>query len=81
MIARDDVDAADRVVDEIQERLWSVRAYPYSGQDVSWLLVGLRRLTVRRYLIFYSVADSPKSLIVERVLHSSRNVEALFQKD
>ena len=69
------------MIDNIQDQLWSLREYPELGRDVSWLLEGLRRLSIHYYLIFYSVADSPKSLIVERVLHGTRDLEALFQEE
>ena len=80
-VARDNVAAADRLIDDIQSRLWGLVDFPEMGQDVSWLLPGLRRLTMNQYLAFYSISDSPKSVIVERVLHAMRDVDPLIGEE
>ena len=73
-----DVDSHVRLSQLIVERC---KRLAEMGQDVSWLLPGLRRLTMNQYLAFYSISDSPKSVIVERVLHAMRDVDPLIGEE
>jgi plasmid stabilization system protein ParE len=68
-------------MDLLYERVTRLVDYPKLGPAVPWLLEGLRVLTVQNYLIFYSVADSPKSVTIECVLHGSRDLKALFEEE
>ena len=40
---------------------------------------GIRMLAYQRYLIFFSVAEN-KTVLIERVLHSARNLSEIMSK-
>ena len=64
-------DAADKLIDEVDERLRGLAKYPRSGELVEHLRTGTRRIVIRkRFLLFYE--PRPKSIIVLRVLHGAR---------
>ena len=46
------------------------------GTPTPQLAKGLRRFPTRGYVIFYSV--TAETLVVERVLHGARDIEALL---
>ncbi len=52
-VAERDVEAADRLIDEITGRFDHLLAYPEAGRARHELLVNLRSLPVKRYVIFY----------------------------
>lgn len=75
-IARDNPDAADRIIDHFTERFAALCEFPHLGVACPEIAENLRRLPARGYMIFYSVrADS---LVIERVLHGARDIEAFF---
>ena len=74
-IAADNIDAAVRWADEIDQSLRLLAKNPLLGEDSSRLLLGSRRHTFGRFLIFYrTTADG---IIVLRVLHGSRDIDNL----
>jgi toxin ParE1/3/4 len=75
-VAERDVEAADRLIDEITGRLDHLMAYPEAGRARHDLLVNLRSLPVKRYVIFYQPTDN--GVEVFRVLHGSRDVQGEF---
>lgn len=75
-IARDNVDAALRWLDDIQQLFQMLAHYPLMGEDVSDLLVGCRRQVFGNYLVFYLPEDD--GITIVRVLHGSRNIDNLF---
>ena len=75
-VAERDVEAADRLVDEITGRFDHLLAYPEAGRARHELLVNLRSLPVKRYVIFYQPTDD--GVEVFRVLHGSRHVQNEF---
>jgi len=71
-IAADNVDAADRVREEIYEAIQSVIPFPYIGHSRPDLTARpLRFQTVREYVIVYAPDEKP--LVVIAVLHGRRN--------
>jgi toxin ParE1/3/4 len=75
-IAVDDPDAADRVIDEIFERIRSLTAFPRAGHLRPDLTSRPVRFTVvREYLIAYAPDEKP--LWVLAVLHGRRNPRIL----
>lgn len=75
-VAERDVEAADRLVDEITGRFDHLLAYPEAGRARHDLLVNLRSLPVKRYVIFYQPTDDGVEIF--RVLHGSRDVQSEF---
>ena len=52
-IAQDNPDAADRLLDSIDERCTTLAQFPYIGISRDELMPALRSLPVGNYLIFY----------------------------
>lgn len=75
-IAERDVEAADRLIDEITGRFDHLLAYPEAGRARHELLVNLRSFPVKRYVIFYQPTDDGVEIF--RVLHGSRDVQSEF---
>lgn len=75
-IARDDVDAADRMIDQFEDRCLRLAEHPEAGRARPELAPGLRSLPVGRYIVFYR--PGPDSLEIARVVHGARDLPALF---
>lgn len=75
-VAERDVEAADRLIDEITGRFDHLLAYPEAGRARHELLVNLRSLPVKRYVIFYQPTEDGVEIF--RVLHGSRDVQSEF---
>ena len=75
-IAEDDVDAADRVVNEVYEAIRALVSFPQQGHrrpDLSSR--PLRFKVVRDFLIAYAPDENP--LLVVAVIHGRRNPRVL----
>ncbi len=71
-IAADNLDAADRVREEIYEAIQSIVPFPYIGHSRPDLTSKpLRFQTVRVYVIVYAPEEKPLAVIA--VLHGRRN--------
>lgn len=75
-IARHDMRAADRLVEEIDAKCDLLAQMPELGRRRDELLPGLRSLAVRGYVIIYRPA--PDGIYVLRVIHGSRDLTQLF---
>ena len=75
-IAEDNMRAADGVIDNFTETFRLLCVTPHMGTPTPQLAEGLRRFPTRGYVIFYSV--TAETLVVERVLHGARDIEALL---
>jgi toxin ParE1/3/4 len=75
-IAHDDVRAADRVLDDIEEKLLLLADQPGVGPARSDIAPELRYSPVRRYLILYrQITDG---IEIVRVVHGARDVPTLM---
>jgi toxin ParE1/3/4 len=75
-IAQDNVPAADRLILEIDCALDRILSFPQMGEAVDHLRLGVRRVTVGNYQLFYeSTSDCIRLL---RVYHASRRIEDMF---
>lgn len=75
-IAEDSLDQADRWVDKLDEQFRLIATQPLMGRARHELAADLRSFPFGRYVIFYApVADA---IDVVRVLHSARDVDAVF---
>lgn len=75
-VAVDDLQAADRVLAEIQRALQRISEQPELGRTRPELTQGLRSLPCGRYLIFYRVHDALVEFV--RILHGNRDIGALL---
>jgi toxin ParE1/3/4 len=74
-IAHDDVRAADRVLDDIEEKLLLLADQPGLGPARPDIAPDLRYFPVRRYLILYrQITDG---IEIVRVVHGARDVPML----
>ncbi len=75
-IARHDVRAADRLVEEIEAKCDLLVQMPELGRRRDELLPGLRSLAVRGYVVIYR--PEPGGIYVQRIIHGSRDLTQLF---
>jgi toxin ParE1/3/4 len=71
-IARDNLDAADRVLDAIEARWLQLARYPRSGMARDDIAPGIRHLVMGQYLTLYRVAGEGVEII--RILHGRRKI-------
>lgn len=76
-IPRDDIAAANRVIDDLTSRLPLLAASPKMGRLRNELGADLRSHVVGNYLIYYR--ETPPGIFVLRILHGARDVNRLFQ--
>jgi toxin ParE1/3/4 len=78
-IAEGNEDAADRVIDEIQAAFQKLLQMPDLGRTRDDLLPGLRSLVAfKPYVVFYQ--REGQTLLVARVLHGMRDMDAIFHE-
>lgn len=75
-IAREDVAAADRLLDRIDGVCAKLAVSPALGRSREELAPGLRSFPVGRYVIFYRPAAG--GIELARVLHGARDLDLLF---
>lgn len=75
-IARDNVQAADGLVDRFTDTYQKLADLPGMGVRQDQYRPGLRCFPVGKYIIFYTVADD--HIEVYRVLHGARRLEDLL---
>jgi toxin ParE1/3/4 len=75
-IARDNVTAADRLLDRIHEVCIDLAVSPDLGRSRDEIAPGLRSFPVGRYVIFYR--PRPGGIELARVLHGARDLDLLF---
>jgi toxin ParE1/3/4 len=75
-IAQDNPDAADRMLDRIDERCAAVAEFPIMGASREELFPSLRSFTVGKYVVFYLPQDD--GIEVVRVIPGMGDIEAFF---
>lgn len=76
-VGRENTAAADRLLDEIEERCRLLAQSPEMGRKREELATGLRSSVVGQYVIFYRpMADE---IQVIHVLHGARDLPRLFE--
>ena len=75
-IAADDPSAADRFVDLLVEKAFSLGDMPEMGRSRDEIESGIRSFPVRRYVLFYKVFE--EELVVLRIVSGHRDLDALF---
>lgn len=72
------IEIADRVIDSIGDRFLLLATHPHLGRSRDEdLRYGVRSFPVGKYIIFYRIENN--TVLIQRVLHGSRNIEALFR--
>ena len=75
-IAQENVGAADRLLDRIDQAIRLIAENPLIGEPQADLKRGLRRFVVGNYLVFYE--PIPDGIRVVRILHGARRWEEEF---
>lgn len=78
-IAGDNVQRADEFVDRIDAKFRALAAQPLMGRERKELGPGIRSIAMAPYVIFYEALTD--GVIIVRVLHGARDVEAEFQEE
>ena len=68
--------AATRVLKMIRKRIDSLAAHPFLGFERNDMVLGLRCLVVKQYLVFYQPTDTVVEIV--RVRHSAQSQDELF---
>lgn len=76
-IAKDNPDAAIRLLDRFDMRLSMLREHPGIGKKREELQPGVRCVVEGNYLIVYRLADDD-TVEVARVVHTKRNIRKLL---
>lgn len=77
-IAKSDEAAADRQIHRIEQAVKRLIDYPEIGHSREEAGAGVRVLTRDRHLIVYRYLAEDKRVVIERIVHGSRNLAALF---
>jgi len=75
-IAKDNVAAADRIIDMIVEKCRTLATHPEMGQSRPELAPQLRGFSAGNFVILYRPFRD--GIEVARVVHAARDVDALF---
>jgi toxin ParE1/3/4 len=77
-IARDNPDAAMRLIDRIDAVLQMLAENPLAGRDREELGPRVKSFSAGNYVLFYRPVSEGVELI--RVLHGARNLRAIFKR-
>ncbi|MBI4484467.1 MAG: type II toxin-antitoxin system RelE/ParE family toxin [Acidobacteria bacterium] len=69
---------ADRVVESLTKRFFLLGMHPRAGRRRDKLRAGLRAFPVSDYLVLYRIEGA--DAVIQRVVHGSRDLEALFDE-
>lgn len=75
-IAQDNLNAAENLVERIEELCQLLAQHPHLGRRREELAAGLRSFPAGSYIIFYQLITDGIEIV--RVLHSSRDIDSLF---
>jgi toxin ParE1/3/4 len=75
-IAQDNIDNADKLLDEIEETSQKLAQFTNMGRNRDEIHPGLRSFPVGKYLIFYLPISG--GLEIVRVLHGMRDLDLFF---
>lgn len=75
-IAQDNLDKADKLLDEIEETSQEIAQFTNMGRNRDELHPGLKSFPVGKYLIFYLPISGGIEIV--RVLHGTRDIATFF---
>jgi toxin ParE1/3/4 len=70
---------AQLIVNEIIRNIQDLDIFPLLGRSRDDLKQGLRSFVVKKYVVFYRIWQNTP--VVVRVVHGSRDLEALFENE
>lgn len=76
--------AARKQVDRIRKMIRSLNDSPFRFTALEWepwASMGMRRVSVDRYLVFYLVQNAESTVTVIRIFYSGRNIEEIVRDD
>lgn len=76
-ISNESRDSANRLIDSIIERFATLAQFPEMGRERGEISDGMRSFPAGRYFIFYRQIEDRIEIL--RVLHSARDIDALFR--
>lgn len=76
-VAQDNVEAADRLLDQLHEKCLFLANSPKAGRQRPELDPSIRSFAVGNYVIFYR--ESANGIEVARLLHGRRDIPPLFR--
>ena|SRR5690242_13081619 len=76
-VARDNIDAASRLLEELKDRFRIIASSPEIGRGRDELKLGLRSHPVGNYVIYYRSLRS--HIFILRIVHGARDPRRLFQ--
>ena len=68
--------AADRLLDDVDKAIYSLEEMPSRHalvSDETLASVGIRFFSVHNYLVFYTIREEPKTVVIKRILYSRRD--------
>ena len=77
-VSQNNLPAADKLIRDIVRKFAFLRDNPQAGILRSRLMINLRSFVTRNYFIFYLPIENGIEIL--RVLHSSRDIEAIFEE-
>lgn len=75
-IAQDNLDCADKLLDEIEETSRKLSRFPKMGRNRDELHPGLKSFPIGMYLVFYMPMSG--GILIVRVLHGMRDIDSFF---
>ena len=75
-IAQYNEEAADKLIDTINQKAILLANSPYMGQVRSELQPSIRSFPVEKYVLFYRPIENGIELV--RIIHGARDIENLF---
>ena len=76
-IAQDNITAADRMVERLEQRYQTLGVNPVLGSKRDELVMGMRCLIEGKYAIFYRIHQDTVQIL--RILHGARDFPTIFQ--
>jgi len=77
-IAKDNLPAAERLLEQLHDRFAQVARNPQSGELRPSIGEGVRSVSVGNYVIIFR--PNKKKLQIVRVIHGARDIETIFRK-
>ncbi len=75
---RASLEIADRLIDDITDRIWLLGAHPEAGRSCDDLALGVRCFPAGKYLIYYRMKGQRTDIL--HIFHGARDQRQLFSK-
>lgn len=76
-IAKDNKQAARKLIDDIEKACFLLAEFPYNGRQRDELLENMRSFPFGNYVIFYDVI--PEGVEILHVIHGAQDFPAIFK--